>query len=186
MDISHITSQSLRSLLSLTEKKDELINRLEGIHAEIINVLKGGTVVEVLEVVISPQPVVITPAKTKAPSQDPKAGRSGGLKARILALLDAAGPEGLRVKEIAAQLGVSGSRISVWFSTTGKKLTTRIEPGRFAVKAMGGSQAPVVAKPIQAEVTAKPAKGKKKRKMSPEGRARISAAQKARWAAKKA
>jgi hypothetical protein len=42
MDLQHINSQSLLRLLSLSEKKEELLQILEQIDAEIINVLKGG------------------------------------------------------------------------------------------------------------------------------------------------
>ena len=50
MDISLINSQSLLHLLSLTEKKEELLQILEQIDAEILRTLPGGLSVEVLEV----------------------------------------------------------------------------------------------------------------------------------------
>ena len=141
MDISLINSQSLLRLLSLVEKKEELLETLEEIDAAIISTLKGGTIsVEVFEAATSTPPAAIKPASAaskptaagKAPAKPaaPKAkvGRSGGLKDRILALLDAAGPEGIRVKDISEKLGVKATNISVWFSTTGKKLSTKIEP----------------------------------------------------------
>jgi len=191
MDISLITSQSLRSLISLTEKKDELLRGLDEIHAEIARTLRGGavSVVEVMEFVTTPKPTPAAPAKiAKATLVAPKAnkGRSGGLKGKILALLDAAGADGLRVKDIAEKLKTKPPRISVWFSTTGKQLTTKIEPGRYAAKGVAASQSPAAAKPAQEAAPAKGAKVSKKSKMSAEGRARISAATKARWAARRA
>jgi len=63
-----------------------------------------------------------------------RGGRSGGLKDRIIALLEGAGAQGLRVKEIADKLGAKGSNIAVWFSTTGKKHATRVSPGVYAAK----------------------------------------------------
>ncbi|MEI6034393.1 MAG: hypothetical protein WCS65_08965 [Verrucomicrobiae bacterium] len=186
MDISLITSQSLLHLLSLAEKKEELIQIIAEVDAEITRTLKGGavSVVEVFEMPAS-QPAIAKPAPVAgqpvAAAQAPaKAGRPGGLKSRVLALLDAAGPRGLRVKEIAEKLGASSSNISVWFSTTGKKLTTKIEPGRYAAKAGAG------VKPDQETAPAKPGKSLKQGKMSAEGRAKIAALMKARWAARRA
>ena len=145
MDISLITSQSLRSLLSLTEKKDELIKGLEEIHAEIARTLKGGAV-SFIEVVTATKPAPVAPAKAARTAPKAKARRSGGLKARILALLDVAGSGGLRVKEIAEKLGVRPTNISVWFSTTGKKITSKIESGRYAAKGASASRSPAAAK----------------------------------------
>jgi len=171
MNIKHITSDSLRRLLSLTDKKEQLIKSIQEVENEIAKSLRGAatTVVEAAEAVVPTKP-----AGKKRGGK--KSKKTGGLKDRVLALLETAGDQGLRVKEIAAKLGSSPGNISVWFSTTGKKLTDKIEPGRYAVK---GS----ASKPVKA---GKPAKAKKKSKMSPEGRAKIAAMMKARWAARRA
>ncbi len=206
MDISLINSQSLLQLLSLVEKKEQTLQILEQIDAAIISALKGGTVAfEILENTESPARASLPPATmankpvaaVESPSKAAKPARkskAGGLKERILALLDTAGPEGLRVKDIAAKLNVKPTNVSVWFSTTGKKVTTKIEPGRFAVKGAKTASAPVIkteepAKPAVAKSKAEPAakavKPAKKSKMSAEGKARIGAAAKARWAARR-
>ncbi|MEI6278754.1 MAG: hypothetical protein WCQ16_05145 [Verrucomicrobiae bacterium] len=174
MNISHITSHSLRRLLSLTEKKEQLIKGIEDVETEISKTLKGvvTSVVEAAE--------AVTPFKPKAKkgAKKAKATRSGGLKDRIIALLEAAGDQGLRVKEIAQKLSSKPANISVWFSTTGKKHATKVEPGRYALK--GSARKPVA-------TAAKPAKAKKKKSnMSPEGRAKLAAMMKARWAARRA
>ena len=188
MDISLINSQSLLRLLSLTEKKEEILQVLEQINAEILRTLKGGVSVEVVEMAsapattapaLKPVPAVKAPAKP-AKAKKAKGGRSGGLKASILALLEAAGDQGLRVKDIAAKLGAKPGNIAVWFSTTGKKITTKIVPGRYAVK---GTKAAAAAKPAKAS---KPTKAKRKSGLTPEGRAKLAANMKARWAARKA
>lgn len=149
MDISLINSQSLLHLINLTEKKEELIQILNQIDAEIISVLKGGVfvgvVTEARPAIVSPapalnKPVAAAPVKAEAPTKPAKKAKkaksrkSGGLKDRILTLLESAGDQGLRVKDIAAKLGAKAANISVWFSTTGKKITTKLEPGRYAVK----------------------------------------------------
>jgi len=187
MDISLINSQSLLHLLSLTEKKEELLQVLEQIDAEIIRTLQGGISVEVLNV--APAPAIAAPApKAKLPVAAPakpakkaKTAKPGGLKGRVLALLEAAGDQGLKVREIADKLGAKPGNIAVWFSTTGKHITTKLAPGRFARK--GAAKAAAAAPVAKA---AKPAKAKKKGGITPEGRARLAANMKARWAARKA
>jgi len=192
MDISLINSQSLLRLLALTEKKEELLSLVDNIDAAIIATLKGGVSVEVVEIA----PASVAPAQKpvaalKAPAKPARAkkargGKSGGLKEKILALLETAGSEGLKVKEIAGKLGAKPGNISVWFSTTGKNLVTKVEPGRYAVK---GAAKPA-SKPAEvapaAVKAAKPAKAKKKGGLTPEGRAKLAANMKARWAARKA
>lgn len=177
MNIKHITSDSLRRLLSLTDKKEQLIKSIQEVENEIARSLTGAatTVVEVAEAIV--------PAKAATKKRaGKKSKKTGGLKDRVLALLESAGDQGLRVKDIAEKLGSTPGNISVWFSTTGKKLTDKIEPGRYAVKGSGSKPAKA-GKPAKA---AKPAKAKKKSKMSPEGRAKIAAMMKARWAARRA
>lgn len=171
MNIKHITSDSLRRLLSLTDKKEQLIKGIQEVENEIVKTLRGAAtaVVEVAEAVV-PEKSATKKGRRK------KSRKSGGLKDRVLSLLESAGDQGLRVKEIAEKLGSTPGNISVWFSTTGKKLTSKIEPGRYAIK---GSAS-------QSTKASKPAKKKKKSKMSPEGRAKIAAMMKARWAARRA
>ena len=170
MDIKHITSDSLRRLLSLTTKKEQLIKAVSDVENEIASALKGAatTAVEVAE--------AVTPFKPKKKS---KGSKPGSLKDRILALLEAAGDEGVRVKDIAEKLATKPGNIAVWFSTTGKAITKKVAPGRFARK--GVAKSPASAKPAK-----KLRKAKKKSGLTPEGRAKLAANMKARWAAKKA
>ena len=195
MDISLINSQSLLRLLALTEKKEELLSLVDNIDAAIIATLKGGVSVEVVEIASAPasvapaqKPVAALKAPTKpARAKKAKGGKSGGLKEKILALLETAGSEGLKVKEIADKLGAKPGNISVWFSTTGKKLVTKVEPGRYAVKgAAKPASKPATAVAPAAGKAAKPAKAKKKSGLTPKGRAKLAASMKARWAARKA
>lgn len=196
MDISLINSQSLLRLLALTEKKEELLGIVDNIDAAIIATLKGGVSVEVVEVVEvvaasaapAQKPVAALKArKMPAKTKKAKVGKSGGLKEKILALLESAGSEGLKVKEIAAKLGAKPGNIAVWFSTTGKTLVTKVEPGRYAVKGATKSAPKSAAVIAPAAVKAgQPAKAKKKTRLTPEGRAKLAASMKARWAARKA
>lgn len=179
MDISLINSQSLLRLLSLTERKEELLKLIDEIDAAIIGTLQGGISVEVIE--MEPTPSITAPAPKRS-AKKTKTGKPGGLKARILALLQEAGDQGLPVKEIAGKLGAKPANISTWFSTTGKAVTTKVAPGRYAIKEVR----PVDASDKPAVSPAEAPKAKKKGGITPGGRAKLAASMKARWAARKA
>lgn len=49
-----------------------------------------------------------------------KGGGKGKLKDAVVAELQAAGPAGISIKDIAARIGVPSSRLGTWFATTGK------------------------------------------------------------------
>ena len=116
MDPKHITSQSLRHLLTLTEKKEQFLKGIEEVENEIAKTLKGAatSVVEAAEAVTPFKPAKKSKGKK---TRKAKAIKPGGLKERILALLQDAGDQGLRVKEIAEKLASKPANISVWFST---------------------------------------------------------------------
>jgi hypothetical protein len=52
-----------------------------------------------------------------------------------MALLEAAGPEGLKVKELADGTGLRSAVVSVWLMTTASKtgLVVKLSPGRYAL-----------------------------------------------------
>lgn len=185
MNVSLINSQSILRLLSLTERKEELLQLLEEIDAEIVRTLTVGVSVDVFEIASAPAIAAPAPKLTAVKTPAAKAGRkaksgkTGGTKAKILALLEEAGAEGLHIKDIAAKLGSKTGNISVWFSTTGKNITTKVAPGRFAKKGAAPAKSVAAPKPANAAKV-------KKSKMSSAGRAKISAMMKARWAARKA
>lgn len=210
MSLTHITSHSIRHLLSLTEKKEQFLKGIEDVENEIAKALKGAatSVVEAAEAVTPFKPAKKSKVKK---ARKAKASNSGGLKERILDLLHDAGDQGLKVKEIAEKLAAKPGNISVWFSTTGKKLATKVEPGRYAVKGSKPTSASTQtvtgylkppasmkaeltkaakkpsAKPAPVTAVAKkPGKAKRKRVLTAEGRAKLSANMKARWAAKRA
>jgi hypothetical protein len=150
MDIKHITSQSILSLLSLTEKKEELLQGIEEVHAEIIRTLKGG-VVGVVEIITSQpaiarpapaakKPVAVAPIKTVKPAKAKKRTMSPEGRARVAAAMKA----------------------------------------RWAARRAGKSTAKAAPK------AGKPAKAKKKSGLTPAGRAKLAANMKARWAARRA
>ena len=136
MDLSHITSQSLRRILNLTERKDQLVELVAEIETEISKALSGA----VAPLAKSPAKKAVSARKAgrRASARKVRTGRTGKkpspLKKRILALLNAAGPKGMRVKDIAAKLGLRGGNVSVWIGTTGKTHVSKVSPGVYAVK----------------------------------------------------
>jgi len=130
MSLSNITSDYLHSLIKLTEKKDSLLVEISKIEAEISAFLTG-----------KPAPIkkskatraTNTPKANKAPkapkaskkapakSTPSKRGPKGGLGKKILAALDAAGEEGVKVVELAKKLIEKAGNLHDWFATTGKK-----------------------------------------------------------------
>lgn len=178
MNLSHLTSDTLRNLIPLTEKRDELIQNLRSLESDIAAALTG-TATTVVKIVVPAK----TETKAKAPKRVAKGrfGR-GRLKEQILALLETAGEAGLGVKEIADKLGVKAGNIYVWFSSTGKALTTKVSPGRFAVNK---SPSPLASKETKTERKPPVAKATKPanatRNISPEARAKMASAAKTRW-----
>jgi len=122
----NLSSPNLRKLLTLTEKKDALLQKLAALDKEIAALLSGAEAISKTST-----PVM---AKSKSSPRTPLNSKPGGLKTRILPLLEDAGPNGLHVKDIADTLGVKAANISVWFSTTGKKFAQKVAPARFARK----------------------------------------------------
>jgi len=92
MDIKHITSDTLRSLLGLTDKKDQLIKSIEEVENEIGKAFKGVATMalDVVEDIVPPKhakksarPAVAKPVKRKRTmSREGRARISAAAKAR--------------------------------------------------------------------------------------------------------
>jgi hypothetical protein len=120
MSLYNITSDSLRSLIKLTEKKDSILAEISNIEAEISSFLTGKPApVKKSKTVPSKK----TPKAKKVPakSTSSKRGRRGGLGNKIVAALEAAGEDGVKVVDLAQKLKVKAGNLHVWFATTGKK-----------------------------------------------------------------
>ena len=143
MDLSHITSQSLRRILLLTERKDELVDLVAEIETEIARVFFAGAAT-------SPAKKAVAVRKAGKRPSSRKARKVVPLRVSIPELLSVAGPKGIRVKDIAAKLGISGGRVSVWLGTTGKKFVSKVSPGVYALKgARPASSAPAKSAPTK-------------------------------------
>lgn len=165
MDLSHITSQSLRRVLNLIERKDQLVALIAELETEIAKALSGA----VAKVTNAPEKKAAPARKARKRASSRKA-KSGGLKRKILAVLAGAGSGGLKVKDIAAKVGSPAANVSVWFSTTGKKLTQKLEPGRYAVKGAKPTAAPASPAAPSAPAPAVPVKAKPAAKARKKGK----------------
>ncbi len=188
MNLYHLTSDTLRNLIPLTEKRDALLKTLRALETDIAAALTG-TATALVETVAPPK----TRIKASKRGSKHRAGR-GQLKEQILALLKAADSKGLGVKEIADKLGVKAGNVYVWFGSTGKALTSKVAPGRYTVKKSPSKPEARKARPAKPVPSAKTVKRvakkpksaaakpvKAKRNISPEARAKMAAAATARW-----
>ena len=123
MNLSHLTSDTLKSLFKLTEKRDEFIKEVEKIESQLIGLISvksqatGGK--------RRGRPAKRGAKAVKKAPKVPKSGAirgpRGGLGKKVLKALEAAGDAGVKVAELAKTLKVKGPNIHVWFATTGKK-----------------------------------------------------------------
>ena len=157
MDISLINSQSLLQLLGLVEKKEQLLLVLQEIDSAIIDALKGGTVsVEILEVAKKPASAVLPPAP--AATRTVAAGEAPSKPAKVAKKNSKMSPEG------RARIGAAAK--------------ARWAAARAAKSAPVAASKPATVQPAADKTVA----AKKKGGISPEGRAKLAAAAKARWA----
>ena len=119
MSLSNLSSAALERLVELITEKEAIQAKLVKIQNSIEALAAG-----------SPSRKSDVTERTKKRT----ARRGGKLKERLLKALDAAGKEGLTVKDLAATLRAKPTSVSVWFYTTGKKLKgiKKIGPAHYA------------------------------------------------------
>ena len=125
MSLSSFTSTSLKSLSKLIEKKESLVAEIAKIEAAVASLLTGKPAKAPVKRRGRPAKKVAAvkksaPAK-KAPKTVKKRASRGGLGAKVLKALEAAGDAGVKVADLAKSLKVNGTNLHVWFATTGKK-----------------------------------------------------------------
>ena len=132
MDLSKININTLREMLKLSERKEELLKNLKELEKTIMlytNVSPSEP---------SPNQAAVkkkSRAKTSHNSSGQRASR-GTMKTIILEALKEAGPAGIKIPDLAQKIGVKNANVHVWFSNTGKKLPEieRIGAGLFRIK----------------------------------------------------
>ena len=120
MNLSNITSDTLKALVKLTTKKDELIKEVEKIEAQLLGLITGKAPKATGKRRGRPTKKGAKVTK-KAPKPGAKRSPRGGLGKRVLKALEAAGDAGVKVAELAKTLKVKGPNLHIWFATTGKK-----------------------------------------------------------------
>lgn len=139
MDITNLSTSVLKSILSLTERRESLLSELGKVEASIAAAL-GGKAPAQAPVRRGRRPKATaakSPATPSASKATKKSSRRGALKDSIVAELRAAGDKGVSVKELSSKLGVKNQNIHVWFSSTGRKLgiVQKVGAGRYRLKA---------------------------------------------------
>ena len=119
MSLSSLTSAQLHQVIELVKEKEALQAKLAQVERSLVD-LESGKV-----------------TKDEAPTKrrGPRRGRRrAALKDGLLKALQAAGKDGLSVKELAASLKAKPASVSVWFYTTGKKIKgiKKVGKARFA------------------------------------------------------
>jgi hypothetical protein len=130
MQNTELTVQSLKQLMNLTQRKEQLLKEITKIEDLIKSALGGGAA-----------PRGRKPGKAKKAAKSAKAPKSAGkprgrkrrgsLGKKILAALESAGAKGVKVADLANAIGVKGPNLHVWFATTGKKHTKKIGRGHY-------------------------------------------------------
>lgn len=116
MDFSNISRAELTRLMKLIERKEALQAQIDAIDRELRN--PGATP--------APAPAEVTPRVRRArkapaaPKDGVPSSRRGAVREAILGLLQAAGPGGISVKELAEKLGKPPGHIHTWFSINGR------------------------------------------------------------------
>ena len=119
MSLANLSSASLQRLVELITEKEAIQLKLVKIQNSIEALAAGSASKE--------RPMAV-------PTKKRSTRRRGKLKERLLKALDAAGKEGLTVKDLAATLRAKPTSVSVWFYTTGKKIKgiKKVGKARFA------------------------------------------------------
>lgn len=143
MNFSSFTSDSLKSLSKLLDKKGSLVAEIQKIEAEIASVFTGKSVKRSGK------------RRGRPAKKAPKAanrGPRGALGKSILQALESAGSVGVKVADLAKTLKINGTNIHVWFATTGKKnkAIKKVGKGHYALD-LKAPKAPVVKNTVKAK-----------------------------------
>lgn len=112
----NVSSESLRSLLKLTEKRERLAAEMLKIEEQISEVFGNGSTVAGDKAGNGRRVRRLQVARKAV-----KRAKRGAVKEILLAGLKEAGERGTTVKDLAAKLGMKAQNIHVWLHTTGKK-----------------------------------------------------------------
>jgi hypothetical protein len=145
MNLTNINTESLKSLIKLSERKESLLAEIGKIESQLASLLTGKPLRGTAKGKRRGRPVKKAGRPTKKAGRPAKAGKTvrktakrsarGGLKNKILSALKVAGDAGVKVAELSKKLGVKNTNVHVWFSTTGKKFPEikKVGKGHFKI-----------------------------------------------------
>ena len=116
MNLTNLTTESLRNLIKLTEKKEALLKEVATIETQLSRILSGKSVRR------GRPAAKKTTVKGAKVAKSAKRAPRGAIKKKILTALKAAGDAGIKVTDLAKKTGLKNAHLHVWFSSTGAKL----------------------------------------------------------------
>lgn len=136
MQLSNINVESLKSLMGFAKRKDKLSKEIAKIEEQIVAFLGGSPAPKANEKALKKAAKKASAKKAPAKKSAPKArrGKRGSVGEKVLAALEVAGAQGVKVADLAKELGLKNANLHVWFATTGKKHTKKIGRGRYQLK----------------------------------------------------
>ncbi len=161
MNLNQLTSQSLKKAAILVEEKEALQAKIAEIDQQLTALCSGAPAEPSVEPAkalapvakvkvkrqakaakhgdltasIEPPKVVALVAKVKV-GRKMKRAKRGALGEAIVNVLKNAGPQGIRLTDIAKSLGVKINNVSAWMASTGKKTKAykKLQKGVYAWK----------------------------------------------------
>ena len=129
MKLTELSSNDLQKAIKLMQEKEQLLARITEIDEDLNRIETGK----------SPYSKNSNKA-SKAEDHGPRMK----LKDAIIQELKNAGNEGINLKDLAAKLGATSTQVSIWFGTTGKKMTEIVKLGRGQYAWKASAEAPIV------------------------------------------
>lgn len=142
----------LKSLLVLEEKRVALQQQIDDIQEQISKISSQ---------VLGEAPSAIAKVARKVVAT----GRAqrGALKEQIIAALESAGDAGVRVTELAENLGTKAANLHAWFHATAKRMPSIVKVSGGHYRLNGNGHKPAAAAPAKVKGKAKSKAGRVKR-----------------------
>ena len=129
MKLSTLTTPVLKKLLSLHERREDLVKKINQLDAEIAALVGDAP---------TPAPAARgrKSAAKPAATRGRKSGRGGRTANKIVNALKNAGAKGMTVKQLSEALKIKTQNLYVWFNSTGRKTPgiKKIAPATYALQ----------------------------------------------------
>jgi hypothetical protein len=115
---TNIPSATLRKMIKLSERKEELMVQIQEIDRRMMR-LQRGLGEPSCE---SRRKARVTFSNASSTRQPRPRAKRGALKERIVRILRAAGRKGATIRELSNKLGMPSANLYVWFNGTGRNV----------------------------------------------------------------